>query len=205
MTDSSGRQDREKWNRRYRGSRAAHFRAEPADWLLMHRRLLQEQPQGRALDVASGAGRNTFYLADIGFVVDAWDISDVAVEKVASAAIERGLDIRARQCDLTEVSIPELTFQVVVNLYYLERSLFKPLADALVPGGLLLFESFLADPETVSRRPTNPKYVLSPGELRDAFPSLQVLDYREEAKEGPRRNSGAVARLLARRAPTPSP
>ncbi len=121
--------DREKLNRRYRDSLAARLHAEPSEWLVSHRSLLLEQPKGRALDVVGGAGRNAFYLAELGFDVDVWDISDVAVEAVAGEAARRGLEIRARQCDLTEVELPVEAFQVVVNLNFLERSLFQPLSD----------------------------------------------------------------------------
>ena len=199
MTDCSEGGDREKWNRRYRGSRVGTFRDEPAEWLVRHRSLLLAQPKGRALDIASGGGRNAFCLAELGFVVDAWDISDVAIERVAAEAARRDLEILARQCDLTEVAIPVQTFEVVVNFNYLERSLFEALANALVPGGLLVFESFIDEHATVVGKPMNPRYLLEPDELRDAFSSLQVIDYREDVKEAPKGDTRAVARLVARR------
>ena len=191
--------DREKWNQRYSDSLAARLGTEPSEWLASHRSLLVDQPKGRALDVAGGAGRNAFYLAELGFDVDVWDISDVAVEAVAGEAARRGLGIRARQCDLTETEIPVEAFQVVVNLNFLERSLFHPLSDALVPGGLLFFQAFVEEDASVARRPMNPRFVLESRELLEGFPCLEALDYREEVEAETPRGSRSVARLLARR------
>ena len=44
---------------------------------------------GRALDIAAGRGRNSLFLAELGFEVDAVDVSDVAVETVARHAREQ--------------------------------------------------------------------------------------------------------------------
>lgn len=38
--------------------------------------------KGKALDIAAGLGRNSLFLAEKGFEVDAVELSDVAVEKL---------------------------------------------------------------------------------------------------------------------------
>jgi SAM-dependent methyltransferase len=114
---------------------------------------------------------------------------------------DRQLRINAVWADLTTYRFPESAYDVVVNVKYLERSIARQLARSLRPGGLLLFESFTRT-ASGSGRPMNPRVTLEPGELRDAFPELDVVDYREEAaaREGAQHKRD-VARLVARRPP----
>jgi hypothetical protein len=45
----------------------------------------------------------------------------------------------------------------------------------------------------------DPGYLLSPGELRQAFPQLEILDYQEGWSESDSGHSRATASLLARK------
>src|SRR6266545_3116609 len=60
----------------------------PAQWLLEHRHLLT---YGKTLDVASGRGRNTIYLAQEGFSVDAWDRDADSLRELEQKAGSLGL------------------------------------------------------------------------------------------------------------------
>src|SRR5918911_713461 len=60
--------DRARWNARH--AAAGEEPGEPSAWLAQHAELLARLAPGRALDVASGRGRNAFALADLGFEVD---------------------------------------------------------------------------------------------------------------------------------------
>src|SRR5581483_7285171 len=90
--------------------------------------------------------------------------------------------------DLDEAVLPEATYDLVVDTYFLDRRLFEPMAAALRPGGLLFIETLLSTPE----RPGRPDYYLQPGELRTAFRGLEPLLWRENTQEG-------WAALLARK------
>ncbi len=144
----------------------------------------------RALDLACGAGRNALYLAKLGYLVDAWDISDVALDLLVRAARREGVTARIhpRRVDLDWALLPEATYDLIVDTYFLDRRLFEPMAAALRPGGLLFIETLLSTPE----RPGRPDYYLQPGELPKAFRSLQPLLWREHRQEG-------WAALLARK------
>jgi 2-polyprenyl-3-methyl-5-hydroxy-6-metoxy-1,4-benzoquinol methylase len=168
--------------------------------LVLHRDLLEAQPKGKALDVACGNGRNSMFLATLGFEVDAVDISDVAINWLSRQLDDQQLRINAVWADLTTYRFPESAYDVVVNVKYLERSIARQLARSLRPGGLLLFESFTRTAASGSGTPMNPRVTLEPGELRDAFPELDVLDYREQAavRVGGQHKRD-VARLVARR------
>jgi tellurite methyltransferase len=116
--------------------------------------------------------------------VDAIDLDGEAVDAVRAAADDEGLLLVAAQADLTAEPLPRPPYEVIVDVNYLERSLFEPIQRALAPGGLLLFETFTRDHPTM-----RPEYTLAVNELLHAFGPLRVLHYRDT---GPR--AGLVAR-----------
>jgi tellurite methyltransferase len=191
---------RVRWNHRFAARGVRAFEQAPATWLVEHRALLAGDAGRRALDVACGGGRNAGYLAGFGFEVDAVDVSDVAIDALRVAASARGLSVHPRQMDLEQARLPPAHYDVVVQINYLQRSLFTALAQALKPGGLLMLETFTrADAERLGND-VDPDYLLEPNELLSAFPDLEVLDHREAVIE----HSGApraVAGLVARRPP----
>ncbi|MDP2710524.1 MAG: methyltransferase domain-containing protein [Solirubrobacteraceae bacterium] len=187
---------RDRWNERYAAAGPPRIAGAPARWLVEHERLLTGA--GRALDVACGDGRNALHLAQLGYTVDAIDVSDVAIEQLRAVAGERGLAVRASVVDLEREPLPAGPYDVIVTFNYLQRDLFDALQDALAPGGLLLYETLAqAHVEQLGKR-FNPDYLLGDGELLGAFGRLQVVAHQEgvvERPDGPR----GVASLVARR------
>jgi tellurite methyltransferase len=158
----------------------------------------------RALDVACGDGRNAGYLAQLGFEVDAVDVSDVAIDALRAAADARGLSVHPRRHDLEhdglgdDGGLGDSVYDVIVQINYLQRDLFGDLARALRPGGLLILETFTrADLETLGNH-VEARYLLKPGELPASVPGLEVIRHREAVLEHGERNR-AVAGLVARR------
>ncbi|MDQ3609499.1 MAG: methyltransferase domain-containing protein [Actinomycetota bacterium] len=159
---------------------------DPSAWLVEHRELLAAQPSGRALDVACGRGRNALELARLGFTVDAVDCDRDALAEVDERAAAEGLAVQAIERDLErDPRLPHPPYRVIVNVNFLQRTLAGPLAAALAPDGLLVFETFTR----ACTRPMRSEYLLEPNELLRAFAGLTVLHYRE----------GPVAGLVARR------
>ena len=147
-----------------------------------------------ALDLACGSGRNAVYLALHGFDVTAIDILPDALEKTQDLARRSGARLRVLPMDLEfPGALDDLEADLVVVVRYLERPLFGPIARALRPGGLLVYETFTADQAALGH-PRNPRFLLQPGELRDAFPALRTLAYQEGFFDG-----AHLARLVARR------
>ncbi len=182
------------WDERYRGEEAVPERG-PATFLVEHRHLLP--PQGRALDVAMGTGRNALYLASLGYEVTGIDVSGVAVERCRQEAARRGLRIEAVQADLESYELPRAAYDIVIDFYYLQRDLAPALAAALRPGGVLMFESFTTEQRRFGWGPQNDDFLLRPGELRSLFAGLEVLAYREglvESDKGMKAVAGVVAR-----------
>ncbi|MDZ7344031.1 MAG: class I SAM-dependent methyltransferase [candidate division KSB1 bacterium] len=192
--------DRARWNEKYQAKGPEIFGRAPAPWLVMHQDILLHQPRGPALDVACGNGRNARYLAGLGFEVEAVDISDVVIDWLQQRVEEWKLPIQPRCVDLTTASLPWKKYQVIANFLYLERRLFQALKDALLPGGLLFFETFTKDHLKRSGNYVNPIYALEPNELLRAFADLRIIHYQEmivadEIHDRP----NAVARLVARK------
>jgi tellurite methyltransferase len=189
--------ERERWNRRYAERGVDALRRLPAQWLADNEDLLAGPPGRRALDIACGDGRNAGYLAGLGLVVDAVDISDVAVAAVGAAAAERQVAVNPLRVDLACEPLPAANYDVIVQFNYLQRSLFPALPGALAPGGLLVVETMTSAHADELGSQLDPRFLLESGELRTAFPELEVVRYREGVfQRGDRRRS--LASLVAR-------
>ena len=154
-------------------------------------------PRGNALDIAMGTGRNAIFLASHGYEVDAIDYSEVAVEKVRSFAQKESLSINAAQADLSDYQIAEGTYDVILNFYFLERSLIPQIKKALKPGGMLLFETYTVEQPQYGR-PHNPAYLLKPNELLNSFMELHIIYYHERVETN-QAETKAIASLLAKK------
>lgn len=102
--------DRLKWEQRYQaGERARDGR--PSALLARWSHLVRP---GRALDVATGLGRNALFLASRGFQVDAVDISPTALAQAARRARRRGLRVRWLGADLDHYRLPPARYDLAV-------------------------------------------------------------------------------------------
>ncbi|RJQ57133.1 MAG: class I SAM-dependent methyltransferase [Desulfobacteraceae bacterium] len=166
------KKDREKWNEKYRRKR---FSASPSAVVKSYVHL---SSAGRALDIATGSGRNALFLADRGFVVDALDISDVALRALSA----RHPNVHPVCTDLDLFDIPENRYSLILNIRYLNRRLFPLIQEGLRPGGCLIFQTYLqTKPDDARERPENfcRDYLLRPNELLHAFLDLKILYYEE--------------------------
>lgn len=174
-------------------------------------RFLVEQlyrlPRGRALDVASGAGRNAMYLASNGFQVECIDRDEQALIALNSMAQARSLSatLSTRTVDLeTDPGhIPDLgteQYEVILVFFYLYRPLFPRLIQALKPGGILVYETFTIDNHLKHQHPKRREFCLEPNELLRLVSPLHVLFFDEGEHQG---SDGATplftAQLLARK------
>lgn len=154
-------------------------------------------PRGKALDLAMGSGSNALFLATHGYAVDALDYSAVAVDTVRSFAQKKSLPVHVTQTDLTHYQIPEDTYDVIVNFYFLERRLAPRITKGLTKGGMLLFETYTTE-QSHYGRPHNPDYLLKPNELLHSFIDLHIIYYYERVVTSPEEKK-AIASLLAQK------
>lgn len=111
--------------------------------------------------------------------------------------------MRVLTCDLEDGGIPAFLsqpFAAVVVTNYLHRPLLPALRAAVAPGGLLIYETFAQGNERFGK-PSNPDFLLRPGELLEGLGALRVLAYEDLVVEDPR--PAAIQRICAARAATP--
>lgn len=159
-------------------------------------RVRDRLPAGRALDLACGSGRDAVHLALHGWTSEGWDHDPDALERARSLAAREGVTIATRVVELERAAPPADggPWDVIVVVRFLHRPLLPWIERALAPGGALVYETFRAGQERHGR-PKNPRFLLAPGELRAAFPALEVEHYEEDEPAG----GPVLARVLARR------
>ncbi len=187
-------EDRDKWNQRY--AEDSYRKSNPvnllSDWL-------PEVSVGRALDVACGAGRNSIFMAEAGFQVDAIDISREGLKDARKKAEQQGLVLNLIEHDLDEPYPFDTDYDLIVVLWYVNLELIMRLSECLAPGGYLLCEEHLHSEQEVIG-PGNPDFRVAPGALREAVSSLELLLYEESVEPIAEGGQVASARVVAQKA-----
>lgn len=180
------------WNLIWRERRQKPLNYDP--WL---QRVLPLLPPGRALDIACGRGRNALLLAEAGYAVRAVDASPQALAQLAKAAQRRNLVVDTAQQDLEQIPLlPVAAFDVVLQFFYLHRSLFEALRQAVRPGGVAVVRTFSCAGDFADG-PGNPDYVLEIGELLRVFAGWEILLHEEGLDKAER--GGGLAGIVARK------
>lgn len=196
--------DRDKWQERYRAGAYAG-RDHPSALLAEHlpnivatqRAVAGEQAELRALDVACGAGRNSLYLAGLGYRVDGLDIAGEALARAEQAALDAGLDVSWIEHDLDQGLPRRLPdYDLIVIVRYLDMSLVQAAAQRLRPGGYLVCEVHLISDEPVIG-PRDANFRARPGELRMGAGDLEIVEHWEGRTKDPDGRDVALARLVA--------
>lgn len=192
--------DQQRWDERYRSGHGP-CQGDIAPWMAAQQPLLRGAVGGLALDVACGTGRHSLWLAEMGWQVDAVDVSAVGLTKLAEAARTRGLShaIHPLHADLSVWRPAPARYDLILVSLYLERPLLPALKDALKPGGLLLYTTFHTDLLRLHPH-DNPIYLLQPGELLSTFSAWDILAYEERRlPSGSENRSDCTSSLLARK------
>jgi SAM-dependent methyltransferase len=150
----------------------AHASLDPSPWVVRWAPLVTRGP---VLDVASGPGRHSKLFASRGLEV-------IAVDRDAQSIP----GVRFVQADLEEDGrpwpFPGQRFGAIVVTNYLHRPLLPVLARSLADEGILIYETFMLGNEKFGK-PSNPAFLLRPGELLQAFGALTVLAFEQGRAE----------------------
>jgi SAM-dependent methyltransferase len=148
----------------------------PSSWIARHAHLVPNlgPKPGPVLDLAAGNGRHTRYFKGLGYAVTAVDRD---ISGLADLAEDAQIDVIAADLEGgAPWPLGAKRFGGIVVTNYLHRPLFPRIAAALQPGGVLLYETFAVGNEKFGK-PSNPDFLLQPGELL-AFAEAEGLTVR---------------------------
>lgn len=181
------------WDERFR---AGEYPRDPDPSPIL-RDAVEGFPDGRALDIATGTGRNALFLAERGYDVDAIDKSRSGLEIARESAIDRSLEINWIQADIDEYTFPESTYDVISISFFRTLDRLADIKAALAPNGILFYEHHLRTTDPVTSGPQTDRYRFSANELMRACLDLTVLRYEETIRTSEDRTS-AIASIIAR-------
>jgi 2-polyprenyl-3-methyl-5-hydroxy-6-metoxy-1,4-benzoquinol methylase len=154
----------------------------PSAWLLQNADLLRAG--GDVLDVAAGRGRQALWLAAAGFRVHAIDRDQAALAWLDRVARDAGWSVLTSVQDLEQrPHLAHSAYDGVLVFNYLYRPLMPAIREAVRPGGVLVYETFLVG-QAERGHPKNPAFLLRPGELAELVAPLTIVRSREGEVNG---------------------
>ena len=153
----------------------------PSVWV---QRFAGSIPSGDVLDLACGSGRHARLLAALGHKVLAVDRDTLALVHCAGPGIEtHQIDLEQGDAKACWPFVAQ-RFAAIVVTNYLHRPLFPFIVTSLAPNGLLIYETF-ARGNGKFGKPSNPDFLLAPGELLELVAAtepghrLRVIAYED--------------------------
>jgi len=166
----------------------------PSSWVARYASIVPKS--GPVLDLAAGNGRHTRYFNGLGYAV-------VAVDRDVSGLADLSGDaqITVIEADLEGGEpwpLGDRRFAGIIVTNYLHRPLFTRIAAAMEPDGVLIYDTFAVGNERFGR-PSNPDFLLKPGELLDFAKTegLTVRAYESGEVDEPR--PAVLQRIVAQR------
>jgi SAM-dependent methyltransferase len=159
----------------------------PSPWVARFARLIRKG--GRVLDLAAGDGRHARHLERLGFDVTAVDRDTQGLA---------GFEGKIVTLDLEDGRPWQLGggWDGIVVTNYLHRPLLPAIAASLAESGVVIYETFAKGNERFGK-PSNPDFLLEPGELLTAFAALEVVAFEQGTVEAPR--AAVIQRIVAAR------
>jgi SAM-dependent methyltransferase len=161
----------------------------PSAWVTRWAPLMR--PGGHVLDLACGSGRHLRWLAERGWQLTGVDRDEAAVAPLRN--LPGVAEIIVADIEGGPWPLAGRRFDGIVVTNYLWRALLPCIEAALAAGGVLIYETFAVGNELFGK-PSNPDFLLRPGELLSAFPGLRIVAYESGLEAAPDR---VVQRLVA--------
>jgi len=164
------------WDQRYDTDEFVYGR-EPNDFFATS--ILSMRP-GKVLLPGEGEGRNAIYAAELGWSVDAFDQSQVAMDKALKFAKEKSVHINFKACDLEGFPFKKANYDAVGLIFFhvppaLRKLLHQKAMESLKQGGELIMEAFHTTQLGMnSGGPRSPEMLYDKNILLEDFRELQV-------------------------------
>lgn len=166
-----------------------HTGLSPSTWVT---RWAAGLPAGATvLDLACGSGRHVRWLAGQGLEVTAVDRDEAALAPLRSLP---GVEVVVADLEGGPWPLTGRRFDAVVVTNYLWRALWPSLTGSFAPSGLLIYETFGSAQATIGK-PSNPDFLLQPGELLARTAGLHTLAYEDGFIAHPARFVQRIAAL----------
>lgn len=157
--------------------------------------VLQYKDSGTVLDVGAAQGDNSIFLAEHGFKVEAWDISEKAVELLQQNAGTTGVKIQTKIADITTTQL-QRDFDIIIctfTLHHLTESdaldSIKKIQDHTLANGLNVITTFTKDGDLFSHNPEKGRFYLdSKEQLESLYKEWTIVKLFE--KDSPVRATG---------------
>ena len=156
------------WDERYRHHTHRTSGDQPNEVLVTE---IGGQTPGSALEIGCGEGTDAIWLAANGWRVTAIDISQVALDRAAAVAGERGVSVEWVCAAFGDTPVEPAASDLVFSLYPALRhdpdgSVIGSLIDTVAPGGTLLFVGHAAlDPEDPRSQGFDPADYIQPADV----------------------------------------
>lgn len=188
-----------KWNKIYADKNTDNHALENTAAYVLREHAYLLPNSGSALDLACGLGGNAIFLAKQGMNTHAWDISEIAIDKLQTYCQKNKLAVTASIRNVEKTPPDTNSFDVICVSFFLDRALSSSIVDALKPNGLLFYQTFLEE-KVSDDGPSNPQYRLQQNELLTLFSPLHILNYQEHGKVGDiKKGLRDVATLVAQK------
>jgi SAM-dependent methyltransferase len=158
----------------------SHGDEAPSEWVRRFAGLIPAG--GRVLDLASGTGRHSRLLRDLGYKVVALD-RDVAALKALQG--EAGIECLNADVESGPWPFTPRSLDAIVVANYLHRPLFPLIRESLAHDGVLIYETFAAGNERYGR-PSNPDFLLRRNELLEEAAPLEIVAFEQGRVSSPR-------------------
>lgn len=164
----------------------SHRSQVPSALLVQH---LSRLPKGKALDIATGFGRNGLYLAEQGYEVDGLDRDVEGIGFANAEAKRRSLSYTGTAVDLEKEKALSAAghpgrYDLLLCFYYLDRKLIPRMKEAVRIGGVVVYETFLIDQHERFGKPGRREFCWERNELLRSFLDFRILYYFEGLLEG---------------------
>lgn len=172
--------ERIRWNRSLTKDTAYKFNKNPNQLLIES---IKGKRPGKALDLGMGQGRNTIYLAKVGWDVTGIDIANEAVDFANTRAKEEKINISTELIPIEQFQFGVNKWDLIVHVYegcLYDKKRIQKIIMSLKPRGIFVFEFFHREAGLQINRPDFGCISNSVKEIILKAGGLSIVRYSEE-------------------------